>query len=61
MGLLDKGAAVGDVFVYEVCRAVEDVAEQAVVDGIGVAVRLLYVGYVLVVEGEGAAYVGVEG
>ena len=61
MGFLDKGAAVGDVFVYEVGCAVEDVAEQAVVDGLGVGVGLLDVGYVLVVEGEGAAYVCVEG
>ena len=52
---------VADVLIYKVCCAVEDVAEQAVVDSLGVAVRLLYVGYVLVVEGEGAAYVGVEG
>ena len=59
VGFLDKGAAVGDVFVYKVGCAVEDVAEQAVVDGLGVG--LLDVGYVLVVEGEGAAYVCVEG
>lgn len=61
VGFLDKGAAVGDVFVYKVGCAVEDVAELAVVDGLGVGVGLLDVCYVLVVEGEGAAYVGVEG
>ena len=61
VGFLDKGAAVGDVFVYKVGCAVDDVAEQAVVDGLGVGVGLLDVGYVLVVEGEGAAYVCVEG
>ena len=60
VGLFDKGAAVGDVLVYKVGCAVEDVAEQAVVDGLGVGVGLLDVGYVLVVEGEGAAYVGVD-
>ena len=60
VSLLDKGAAVGDVLVYKVCRAVEDVAEQAVVDSLGVAVRLLYVGYVLVVERQFAAYVRVD-
>ena len=61
VGFFDKGAAVGDVFVYKVGCAVEDVAEQAVVDGLGVGVGLLDVCYVLVVEGEGAAYVCVEG
>ena len=58
VGFLDKGAAVGDVFVYKVGCAVEDVAEQAVVDSLGVGLR--DVGYVLVVEGEGAAYVCVD-
>lgn len=60
VGFLDKGAAVGDVLVYKVSCAVEDVAEHAVVDSLGVAVRLLYVGYVLVVERQFAAYVCVD-
>lgn len=61
VSLLDNRTMVADVLIYKVCRAVEDVAEQAVVDGLGVGVGLRDVGYVLVVEGEGAAYVCVEG
>ena len=60
VSLLNKGAAVGDVFVCKVGCAVEDVAEQAVVDSLGVGVGLLDVGYVLVVERQFAAYVGVD-
>ena len=60
VSLLDNRTMVGDVFVYKVCRAVEDIAEHAVVDSLGVAVRLLYVGYVLVVERQLAAYVRVD-
>lgn len=61
MSLLNNRTMVGDIFIYKVSCAVEDVAEQAVVDGFGVGVGLLDVCYVLVVEGEGAAYVRVEG
>ena len=60
VSLLDNRTMVGDVFIYKVSCAVEDVAEHAVVDSLGVAVRLLYVRYVLVVERQFAAYVCVD-
>ena len=60
VSLLDNRTMVADVLIYKVCRAVEYVAEHAVVDSLGVAVRFLYVCYVLVVERQFAAYVRVD-